>query len=114
MRFLANENFPGAAVAILKSEGHDVIWIRTVAPGASDTEVLAWAARVLLTFDKDFGELARASTLPATCGVVPFRIPMPNPNDAGERLVGLITARDNWVGRFSVIEPGRVRMRTLA
>jgi hypothetical protein len=25
MRFLANENFPGAAVAILKSAGHDVI-----------------------------------------------------------------------------------------
>ena len=83
MRFLANENFPGAAVTILKSAGHDVIWIRTAVPGASDTEVLAWAARdarVLLTFDKDFGELARASTLPATCGVVLFRIPMPYPN----------------------------------
>jgi len=26
MRFLANENFPGAAVTILKSAGHDVIW----------------------------------------------------------------------------------------
>jgi predicted nuclease of predicted toxin-antitoxin system len=54
MRFLANENFPGAAVAMLKSAGHDVIWIRTAAPGASDPEVLAWAARaarVLLTFD---------------------------------------------------------------
>jgi predicted nuclease of predicted toxin-antitoxin system len=117
MRFLANENFPGAAVAILKSAGHDVIWIRTAAPGASDLEVLAWAARdarVLLTFDKDFGELARASTLPATCGVVLFRIPMWNPNDAGERLATLITARDDWAGHFSVVEPGRVRMRTLA
>ena len=69
MRFLANENFPGAAVAMLQSTGHDVVWLRTAAPGASDPEVLAWAARdarTLLTFDKDFGELARASTLPAT------------------------------------------------
>jgi predicted nuclease of predicted toxin-antitoxin system len=35
--------------------------------------VLAWAAReerILLTFDKDFGELARKSNLPPTCGVV--------------------------------------------
>ena len=116
MRFLANENFPGAAVTILKSAGHDVIWIRTAVPGASDTEVLAWAARdarVLLTFDKDFGELARASTLPATCGVVLFRIPMPNPVDVGRRLGDLISARDDWVGHFSVVEPGRVRMRAL-
>jgi hypothetical protein len=117
MRFLANENFPGAAVTILESAGHDVIWIRTAVPGASDTEVLAWAARdarVLLTFDKDFGELARASTLPATCGVVLFRIPMPNPVDVGRRLGDLISARDDWVGHFSVVEPGRVRMRALA
>jgi len=110
MRFLANENFPGAA-------GHDVIWIRTAAPGASDIEVLALAAcdsRILLTFDKDFGELARASTLPATCGVVLLRIPMPNPVDVGRRLADLISARDDWAGHFSVVEPGRVRMRSLA
>jgi hypothetical protein len=40
MRFLANENFPGAAVETLKFAGHDVIWIRTAAPGASDTEII--------------------------------------------------------------------------
>jgi hypothetical protein len=116
MRFLANENFPGAAVSMLKSAGYDVVWIRTAAPGTADPEVLAWAARearVLLTFDKDFGELARASALPATCGVVLFRIPMPTPSDAGMRLADLITARDDWVGHFSVVEPGRVRMRAL-
>ena len=94
MRFLANENFPGAAVSVLKFAGHDVVWVRTTAPGTSDPEVLAWAARdtrILLTFDKDFGELARGSTLPATCGVVFFRIPMPRPSDVGARLAGLIT-----------------------
>jgi predicted nuclease of predicted toxin-antitoxin system len=62
MRFLANENFPGAAVIALESAGHDVVWVRVAAPGATDPDVLAWAAheeRILLTFDKDFGELAR-------------------------------------------------------
>jgi predicted nuclease of predicted toxin-antitoxin system len=66
MRFLANENFPGSAVAALKAGGHDVVWVRIAAPGAADREVLTWAAReerVLLTFDKDFGELARKATL---------------------------------------------------
>ena len=117
MRFLANENFPGAAVSALASEGHDVVWVRTAAPGTSDPEVLARAAResrILLTFDKDFGELARASALPASCGVVLFRIPMPRPGDVGPRLAELITARADWAGHFSVVEPGRVRMRALA
>jgi len=34
MRFLANENFPGDAVAALKAAGHDIVWVRTVAPGS--------------------------------------------------------------------------------
>jgi Domain of unknown function (DUF5615) len=116
MRFLANENFPGAAVAALEAAGHDIVWVRTAAPGTSDPDVLAWAAReerILLTFDKDFGELARGWALPRTCGVVLLRMPMPRPGDVGRRLADLIVARDDWAGCFSVIEPDRVRMRPL-
>ena len=64
MRFLADENFPGNAVTALQARGHDIVWIRTAAPGSKDEEILAWAVReerVLLTFDKDFGELAWVS-----------------------------------------------------
>lgn len=116
MRFLADENFPGPAVAALEAAGHDVAWIKIINPGASDPEVLAWAAReerVLLTFDKEFGELAGKSALPPGCGVVLLRLPMPKLEDVGKRLAELITARTDWAGYFSVIEPGRVRMRSL-
>jgi predicted nuclease of predicted toxin-antitoxin system len=116
MRFLANENFPRAAVEELEKGGHDVVWVRVAAPGASDSDVLAWAlreARVLLTFDKDFGEVARTAALPATCGIVLFRLPMPNPSDVGRRLANALMSRDDWVGHFSIIEPGRIRMRPL-
>lgn len=116
MRFLANENFPGGAITALVTAGHDVVWVRTVAPGSSDAEVLRWAEReqrILLTFDKDFGELAGRSTLSAGCGVVLFRTPMPKAGDVGQRLATIITARDDWAGYFSVVEPGRVRMRAL-
>jgi len=68
--------------------------------------------RILLTFDKDFGELAKGSTLPDTCGVILLRMPMDR--DVGRRAASLITTRDDWAGHFSVIEPGRVRMRPLA
>ena len=116
MRFLANENFPGTAIEALRAAGNDVVWIGVDAPGCSDPEVLARAARderILITFDKDFGELANASPLPASCGVILLRIPMPRPDGVGRVLADLIMARDDWTGHFSVIEPGRVRMRLL-
>jgi hypothetical protein len=116
MRFLANENFPGAAVEALRIAGHDVVWIRTEAPGSTDASVLARAveeSRVLLTFDKDFGEMAWRARLPSQCGVVLFRLPAPAPALVGESLCGILVSRDDWAGRFSVIEPGRVRMREL-
>jgi predicted nuclease of predicted toxin-antitoxin system len=114
MRFLANENFPRAAVAALAAAGHDVVWVRTAAPGALDVDVLAMAARearILLTFDKDFGELAGRTSLPDTCGVVLVRLRPSRSNDDGLALAALITSRDDWAGSFSVIEPGRIRMR---
>jgi len=91
--------------------------MRIAAPGATDPDVLAWAAReerILLTFDKDFDDLAKASVLPPECGVVLLRLPMPKPGDVGQVLAELIAARDDWAGHFSVIEPARVRMRPLA
>ncbi len=117
MRFVADENFPQATIRVLDAAGHDVVSVRETAPGASDPDVLAMAAaqaRILLTFDKDFGELAWRSSLPKACGVVLFRLPVPQPADVGQVLADLIASRDDWAGHFSVVEPGRVRMRRLA
>jgi predicted nuclease of predicted toxin-antitoxin system len=116
MRFLADENFPQAAVAAFASAGHDIIWVRLAMPGASDADVLAAAGlegRILLTFHKDFGELAARSVLPADCGVVLCRLPAPRTEAAARRFVIRISSRDDWGGRFSVVEPGRIRMRLL-
>ena len=85
-------------------------------PGAKDTDILSWAMRddrVLLTFDKDVGEIAWRSNLSASCGVVLFRLPMPLPTAVGAALAARICERDDWIGHFSVIEPARVRMRAL-
>lgn len=60
MRILADENFPGDIVKTLRIEGYDVLWIRTDAPGISDKAILAFTQteqRVIVTFDKDFGNL---------------------------------------------------------
>jgi predicted nuclease of predicted toxin-antitoxin system len=116
MRFLANENVAKDLVVALRAGGHDTAWVRQDAPGSPDTDVLARArneARILITFDKDFGELAFHAKLPSESGVILFRMRMPKATEVGARLAKLVTARDDWAGHFSVVEPGRVRMRRL-
>ena len=84
--------------------------------GRGRSQVLALAVRderILLTFDKDFGALARGSALPRGCGVILLLLTMPKPRDVGQQLAQLITLRSDWAGRFSVIEPGRIQMRAL-
>jgi len=78
MRILANENIPGPVVAALRDAGHDVLWAKESMAGAKDPDILSRAkagARLVVTLDKDFGELAVRSGLPATSGVVLFRLP---------------------------------------
>ena len=115
MYFLANENFPFDAVEALRQNGHDVAWIRVDSPGISDPEVLSLAQkenRILLTFDKDFGELAFRSKLPATTGIILFRIKAPSGAVVAEKVVRAISLREDWHGHFSVIEDDKIRMRT--
>ncbi len=116
MRFLANENLPGDAVRALRAAGHDVAWVTADAAGSSDETVLSRAiaeGRILLTFDKDFGELAWRKRLPAGCGIVLFRMPMPAAQAAGNVLAAIIAGRTDWAGHFSVVEPHRIRMRAI-
>lgn len=116
MRFLADENFPGEAVTRPVAADHDVVWVRDVAPGMTDMDIIALAARearIVLTFDKDFGELTWDAGLPASCGTVLFRLPMPRAADVGAQLAARVLERDDWAGHFAVIELGRVRLRQL-
>lgn len=117
MRFLADENVPIGVVDELIALSHDVEWMVKLAPGASDSEVLRRAAthgRILLTFDKDYGDLAhRRETMVMTAGIVLIRLPMPKTRDACRNLALVIATREDWAGHFSVIEPGRIRRRQL-
>jgi predicted nuclease of predicted toxin-antitoxin system len=116
MRILANENFPQAAVDALRQDGHDVLWVRAESPGISDRDVLSRArldARVVVTSDKDFGELAFRYGLPAECGIILFRIAMTSPLRVAKIAVSVLAPRDDWAGHFAVVEDDRVRMTPL-
>lgn len=77
MRFLADENFPLPALAALRGRGHDVFSIAESYGGSTDetvAEICDREERILLTFDKDFGEMVFRRGLPAGSSVVLFRI----------------------------------------
>ncbi len=116
MKLLANENLPLEAVEALREAGYEVAWIRTDSPGIDDTTILARAVaeeRVLLTFDKDFGELAFQHGLPATCGVILLRLTAASSREAAEKITAALRGRTDWPGHFSVIDDRRIRMRPL-
>jgi predicted nuclease of predicted toxin-antitoxin system len=116
MKLLANENFPRSAVEALRAAGFDVVWVREQMPGAKDEDVLANAmsdGRLLVTFDKDFGELAFRCGLPSTCGVVLFRVATRSPDYIAEKVRTILQSRNDWVGQFAVVDEIRVRMRNL-
>lgn len=116
MRLLANENFPLDAVEALREAGHDVAWIREDSRGMSDDKILVRAQdenRVVVTFDKDFGELAFRAKLPSQSGVILFRITPKSPHYVAQVAVQALASRDNWAGHFSVIEDNRIRMTSL-
>ena len=116
MRLLANENFPADAVDALRVRGHDVAWIRTDAPGSHDESIMARAQseeRILVTFDKDFGELAFRARLHASSGIVLFRISAPSSAYVARVAVAALESRTDWAGHFAVVEDGRIRMTLL-
>jgi predicted nuclease of predicted toxin-antitoxin system len=116
MRWLCDENVPRNLVNALRQHGHDVAWIREDSPGMPDSEVLALAireSRVCLTFDKDFGQLAANTSFSSDSGIVLLRLPAPNSKDRVQSIVAITGSRADWGGHFSVVEPGRIRMRPL-
>jgi predicted nuclease of predicted toxin-antitoxin system len=77
MRLLIDENYPLEAARALADMGHDILRVADAAPSADDRAVLAMArqqARVLVTFDSDFGELIYLHGEPAPPAAILLRL----------------------------------------
>jgi predicted nuclease of predicted toxin-antitoxin system len=85
-------------------------------PSICDKEVMLLAedeGRILLTFDKDFGELAYSSKPRPSCGIILFRIPLRSAHYIANMIAEVLDSRSDWPGHFAVVEPGRIRLREL-
>jgi predicted nuclease of predicted toxin-antitoxin system len=112
-KFLANENMPGDAVEAARRAGVDITWVRDISPGISDDEVLALSqaeGRVLVTFDKDFGEMAFEQGKSTAPGVILLRPRLRSPEHLAQFTAALLTQPLDWEGNFSVAQEGRLRV----
>ena len=116
MRFVADESCDYAAVRALRNEGYDVVAVAEAAPQTEDPDVLELAYqenRVLLTEDKDFGQLVFSAGQQAA-GVVLLRFPAAARAAIGQAVVEMCRRLgDGLVGSFVVLEPGRLRISRL-
>lgn len=117
MRFLADESFDFRVVLALRAAGYDVAAVLEEARGWPDLEVLALAVtseRILLTEDKDFGQLATASEGATIPGVLLVRCPESARAALPGTMVVLLSALgERMNGAIVVWTPHRVRIRRL-
>ena len=117
MNLLADESIGKSIVDELRQNGHNVLYIAEFAPSIDDETVLQQANQnqaLLLTEDKDFGELVFRQGL-VHMGVVLVRL-------SGLSLSAkttsvstvLVNHEDELLEAFTVISPGRVRIRQVS
>lgn len=114
MRLLADENFPKTIVETLRAEGHDVLWARSDLAGAKDVVLLDLAeaeARIVLTLDKDFWQIAVQRRTPlAQSGVVLFRVHPATPTKLGPLVRAFVATDAVWAGHISIVTVGGIQM----
>ena len=114
MNLMADENIDRGIVERLRLDGHQVDWIAELSPSVSDEDVLRRAAAsqaVLVTEDKDFGELVYRRGL-SHAGVLLVRLEGLD-NVAKAEIVS-VAVRSNAAelpGAFAVVAHDSVRLR---
>ena len=113
--FLADENFDLNIVKLLRQEGFSVNLIAEMAPSISDPQVLAIAVEqnaVVLTEDKDFGELVHRLRL-TRCGILLIRPMNMNPTEKAVRIIDSIRKHINQLpNAFAVLSSDNFRIKS--
>ena len=117
MNLLADESVDGQIVARLRQDNHDVTYVAEMEPGISDETVLQRANEqeaLLLTVDKDFGELTYRQKL-IHHGVVLIRLAGLLNKTKAELVAQALRERGaEFKNAFTVISPGMIRVRTMS
>jgi len=117
MKLLADECCDVSLVAALRKDKHDVLYATESLRGATDSDLLTLAfaeQRILITEDKDFGELVYRFQMP-THGIILLRFDVSHASLKIPRLLKLLKQQANRIsGNFIVLDPDKVRIRSLS
>jgi predicted nuclease of predicted toxin-antitoxin system len=106
VRIVADESVDKQIVVRLRSNGHDVLYVAELDPGVDDESVLSFSRRanaILLTADKDFGELIFRQKL-LHCGVLLIRLAGFEPDVKGELVATVFDQHADELGAgFAVL-----------
>jgi predicted nuclease of predicted toxin-antitoxin system len=113
MKVLLDSCVCGGACAVLKAAGHDAVWTGDWPRDPGDEEILAHAykqGRVLVTLDKDFGELAVLRGIPHK-GIL--RLVNISSRQQAAVTMQILDAHESELTAGAIItaEPGRLRIR---
>ncbi|WP_336518563.1 DUF5615 family PIN-like protein [Pollutibacter soli] len=113
--FLANENFPRPSIFFLRDKGYSVKSIQETNQGASDEEVIGIAKKdnlIILTFDRDYGELIFRYAVESPPSVIYFRYKGTDPQFVGKLLYDLLTdEKIEMDNAFTVVDQNSIRQR---
>lgn len=116
MNFLADEEVEKPVVEMLRNEGHDVLYMCQIATRTIDEKLLEQAnseSRILLTGDKDFGELIFLQKK-ISAGIILMRFVSEKSSVKARFMQSLVgTYGDKLPGYFTVVREGKVRRRPL-
>lgn len=116
MKFLANENFPKPSIDLIRNFGCTVISIASSYSGISDHEVVQLALQkdlIILTFDKDYGEIIFKEKIPVPPSVTFFRHKGADNQFAGDAICTLLESNQIRLNNhFTVIEENGIRQRS--
>lgn len=114
--FTADENVNSKVVRSLRDAGHLVYYVAEQSAGASDELVLEQARRtdsILVTTDKDFGELVFRQRKLAP-GVMLVRLHPLSPKERAARVTEIVDRHGyDLRGAFTVVTARAVRIRTM-
>jgi predicted nuclease of predicted toxin-antitoxin system len=115
--FLANENISKAAVGFLRESGHDVRWIAEDFPSIKDEVVIDLAAienRIIVTFDRDYGELIFNKGTRRPKGVVYVRLKEFTPEAPAALILRYLSISPSiFDGYFNVLTESGIRRKKL-
>ncbi len=115
MNLLADESVDRQIIERLRFDGHEVLYIAEIEQSVSDDRVFDLANEkkaLLVTSDKDFGEIVFRYGRLNSGGVVLLRLAGLSADRKSEAVTRVILENAHEIpGHFSVIEPGRIRIR---